>query len=448
MQFYSTNRQSPKVALQEAVMDGLAHDGGLFMPERIPAIPRAFFNNIGEMGIREIAYVVANMILGEDIDSADIKRIVSETFAFDVPLAKLDDQVFSLELFHGPTLAFKDVGARFLARVISHYGLGNDEKVKVLVATSGDSGGAVANGFLNIPGVEVYVLYPSGALSAVQRAQFSIPNSNVFPIEVIGTFDDCQRLVKTAFTDKELINAPFRLTSANSINICRLLPQTFYFFHAYAQLKHLHPETKDVVISVPCGNLGNLTAGLLAWKMGLPVKRFVVANNRNSVTVDYLSTGEFSPKRVVRTIANAMDVGNPSNIHRILDIFGGDFNSLTTLLKGFSYSDQEIAGAMADVYSIYHYLLDPHGATAYLALRDALTPGEFGIFLETAHPSKFPRAVQEATGVTFKQKKAAEALPYQIAKILPSLDQLKKILWATGSKTAERQNKNNNNGVK
>lgn len=411
-------------------MTGLAPDGGLFMPERIPVIPSAFFKNIGEMGIREIAYVVADMMLGEDIDSADIKRIVFDTFSFDIPLVELEREIFALELFHGPTLAFKDVGARFLARIVSHFGLTAEQKVKVIVATSGDSGGAVANGFLDVPGVEVYILFPSGGLSAVQKAQFCIPNANITPIEVHGTFDDCQRIAKAAFTDSELRSTDFILTSANSINICRLLPQMFYFFHAYAQLARRNPSVKDVVVSVPCGNLGNLTAGLLAWKMGLPVKRFVVANNANAVTSDYLKSGLFEPRRTVRTVARSMDVGNPSNIHRIFDLFDNDFNALSQMLGGYSFPDAEIMECMADTYSIHNYLLDPHGATAYMALKRDLADGEQGIFLETAHPSKFPRAVRDAVGVDFKKPAAAENAKCHVAKIPPSLDALKKILLA------------------
>ncbi len=415
------------VSLKEAVMMGLAPDGGLFMPEHIPVIPKAFFNNIGEMNIREIAYVVANMMLGDDIDSADIQRIVNDTFVFDVPLVKLEDSVYSLELFHGPTLAFKDVGARFLARIISHFGSpSKDRTVKVLVATSGDSGGAVANGFLNVPGVEVYILFSQGGLTPLQRAQFSIPDSNIHPIEVIGTFDDCQRMVKQAFMDPEL-RSEASLTSANSINICRLLPQMFYFFHGYASLIHTDGCDDPVVISVPCGNLGNLTAGLLAKRMGLPVDRFVISNNINNVTTEYLRTGLFLPRRAVRTVACAMDVGNPSNISRIFDMFEKDHDRISSIIKGYSYSDMEIINAISETYVYDKYLLDPHGATAYRALKDDLKPGERGIFLETAHPSKFAKSVTLATGVKFKD------IQHQITKthtprISASSDALKKLL--------------------
>lgn len=431
MKFYSTNHNSPAVGLHEAVMNGLAPDGGLYMPERIPVIPQAFFKNISEMSIRDIAYVVADLILGEDIDSSEIRRIVNGTFAFEVPLVGIEKNIFSLELFHGPTMAFKDVGARFLARVISHYSsLSPSRKVKVVVATSGDSGGAVAAGFKGVPGVEVYILYPSGRLSRTQRAQLDVPGGSVHAIEVLGTFDDCQRMAKQAFADATL-RKDFTVTSANSINICRLLPQMFYFFYAYASLLSREEEnTADVVFSVPSGNLGNLTAGLLAWRMGLPVKRFVVANNANNVTVDYLLTGQFTPRRSVRTVACAMDVGNPSNISRILDIFGGDFGPVQRLVKGYSYTDEQILGSISRTYSADSYMLDPHSASALGALRDDLHPDEKGIFLATAHPAKFAPVIYDATGVELRMPSFGEhnhkAAPHP--RISASYEALKKIL--------------------
>ncbi len=427
MQFYSTNRQCRKATLREAVMTGLAPDGGLFMPERIPVIPGAFFNNIADMSIRDISYVVADLMLGDDIDSADIKKIIDETFTFDIPLMRIDTDLYVLELFHGPTLAFKDVGARFLARIISHYSDAAKNGVKVLVATSGDSGGAVAAGFRDVPGVEVYVLYPHGGLTQFQRAQFTLPDSNIHPIEVLGTFDDCQRMVKETFGDPAL-RERMELTSANSINICRLLPQMFYFFHAYASLVHRDGPGDGVVISVPSGNLGNLTAGLLAMKMGLPVKRFVISNNSNSVTVDYLNDGIFEPRRAVRTMACAMDVGNPSNISRILDIFGGDHDAIARSVHGYRIPDNETLDIMSLTHSASGYLLDPHGATALAALRKDLAPGEKGIFLETAHPSKFPRAVFEATGIRYPSVPPTAHHGRQATRISASTDALKKIL--------------------
>lgn len=431
MKFYSTNHRSPSAGLKESVMNGLAPDGGLYMPERIPVIPRAFFKNISAMSIRDIAYVVADLILGADIDSSEIRRIVNGTFTFDIPLVEVEKDIYSLELFHGPTLAFKDVGARFLARVISHYsGQSPSRKVKVVVATSGDSGGAVAAGFKDVPGVEVYILYPSGQLSRMQRAQLDVPGGSVHAIEVLGTFDDCQRLAKQVLTDASF-RRDFVTTSANSINICRLLPQMFYFFHAYASLIGRGGEgAGDVVISVPSGNLGNLTAGLLAWRMGLPVKRFVVANNANDVTVDYLLTGQFTPRRAKKTVACAMDVGNPSNISRILDMFDGDFGSISRLVKGHSYSDDEIVATMSRAYSADSYLLDPHGASALAALRDDLQPGEKGTFLATAHPAKFATAVYDATGVEVNKPSGAPQSHRQSQhpRISVSYEALKKIL--------------------
>ncbi|MCM1521327.1 MAG: threonine synthase [Muribaculaceae bacterium] len=426
MQFYSTNRQCREASLKDAVMDGLAPDGGLFMPERIPVIPGAFFNNIADMSIRDIAYVVADLMLGDDIDSADIKRIVNETFTFDVPLVRISEGVYSLELFHGPTLAFKDVGVRFLARVISHFSSPGKGGVKVLVATSGDSGGAVARGFGGVAGVDVYILYPQGVLTPLQRAQLSLPDSNIHPIEVLGTFDDCQRMAREVILDHD-IRRVAALTSANSINICRLLPQMFYFFHAYAQLIHREWPGDGVVISIPSGNLGNLTAGLLAWRMGLPVKRFVVSNNSNSVTADYLKDGVFRPRKAVRTVACAMDVGNPSNIQRIMDMFDGDTGVLSHLVDGYSIPDREILDTMSQTHSANGYLLDPHGATALAALKRSLKDGEKGIFLETAHPSKFPAPVAEATGVTFNPSAIAGHRPSH-RRISPSADAMKKIL--------------------
>ena len=428
MQFYSTNRRCPQVSLREAVMSGLAADGGLFLPERIPVIPAAFFNNIADMTIRDISYVVADLMLGDDIESEEIKQIVNDTFSFDVPLVKISENIFSLELFHGPTLAFKDVGARFLARVISHFSSAGS-RVKVLVATSGDSGGAVAAGFLNVPGVDVYVLYPHEGLTPYQKAQFNIPGSNIRPIEVLGTFDDCQRMAKEAFADAE-IRQRTELTSANSINICRLLPQTFYFFYAYAALAHREGAGDGVIMSVPCGNLGNLTAGLLAMKMGLPVKRFVVANNANNVTVDFLESGIFNPRRACRTVACAMDVGNPSNIDRIKVIFDNDHEALKQAMHGYTITDEEIISTMSVSSSASGYMLDPHGAAALAALRRDIRPGEKGIFLETASPAKFAKTVEQATGVKYPPLPSRSNIHHRQppVRISASTDALKKFL--------------------
>lgn len=431
MQFYSTNHQSPNVSLREAVMSGIARDGGLYLPEKIPVIPRAFFNNIAEMSIREIAYVVADLILRPDIDSATIKRIVYDTFTFDIPLTELTPSIYALELFHGPTLAFKDVGARFLARIISHFNASapGTGKMKVVVATSGDSGGAVASGFFGVPGVDVYVLYPHGRLTAMQRRQFLELGGNVHPIEVNGTFDQCQRLTREVLTDKTLRETT-RITTANSLNICRLLPQTFYFFYAYAELLSREGEG-DVVIAIPCGNLGNLSAAMIAMKMGLPVKRLVAATNANDAVIEFLRTGEFRSFAPVRTIASAMDVATPANMPRISALCEGDFGALGKIVEGVSASDEDILSAMAELYNRHHYLSDPHGATAYHALCATLKPGERGIFLSTAHPSKFPQTLLEATGVNVgarnSDRRDMRKLPLP-ARIPPTLPALRKIL--------------------
>jgi len=432
MLFYSTHGQCRQATLEEAVMAGLAPDGGLYMPERIPVIPRAFFNNIGEMSVGDIAYVVATTMLGDDIDAAELKNIVFDTFSFDIPLIEIEDGIFALELFHGPTLAFKDVGARFLARIISHYSRPHNKDVNVLVATSGDSGGAVGEGFHKVPGVKVFVLYPENYLSPVQLRQFSSLGDNVYPIEVKGNFDDCQRLVKKAFVDSELRNA-MRITSANSINICRLLPQMFYYFYAYSQYLHRDSSHNDgVTISVPCGNLGNLTAGLLAKRMGLPVRKFVVANNVNDSFTKYLVSGLFTPTKPVRTIACAMDVGNPSNLSRILDLYDNDYDAIKADMTGHSFSDEEIGQTMADVRKTIGYVLDPHSATAYMALKREISPDDKGIFLATAHPAKFAATVNRITGADIREPKtcrAATADGHSIVRIPPSLTALKKVLF-------------------
>lgn len=440
MQFYSTNGQSRHASLEEAVMTGLAPDGGLFMPERVPVIPRAFFYNIGEMSVSDIAYVVATTVLGEDIEAAELKQIVYDTFSFEIPLRKVDSDIYALELFHGPTLAFKDVGARFLARIISHYARPQDSgEVNVLVATSGDSGGAVAAGFHNVPGVKVFVLYPERGLSAVQRHQFTSLGDNVYPIEIMGTFDDCQRVVKEAFVDSRL-REEMHITSANSINVCRLLPQMFYYFYGYSQFLRSERDggsaaSDGVVISVPCGNLGNLTAGVFARRMGLPVKRFVVANNINAPFADYLRTGRFEPHPSRRTMACAMDVGNPSNFARILDLYGGDHDAISRDMHGYSLTDDEIAEGMRNIFRRDGYIMDPHGATAYGALRSDLAPGEKGIFLATAHPAKFPRTVEQVTGVKLDLDAAGRGTNvterHEVPRITPSLPALKKVLLST-----------------
>lgn len=398
MKYYSTARSSQPVSLAQAVVMGLAPDKGLYMPERIERLPEDFFREIGSMDFHEISCRVARSFFGEDIPGADLDSIVRDTLSFDTPVAPVHDNIYSLELFHGPTLAFKDVGGRFMARMLSYFiardGVGG--KVTVLVATSGDTGSAVANGFLGVEGIDVVVLYPKGKVSEIQEKQFTTLGRNITALEVDGDFDDCQRLVKSAFLDADLA-ANMKLTSANSINVARFLPQSFYYFHAYAQLLR-EDKAGELVVCVPSGNLGNLTAGLFAHRMGLPIKRFIAANNRNDVFLRYLKTGKYDPQGTIATIANAMDVGDPSNFARILDLYGGSHPKISALICGCSYDDHRIREAVKTVFDKYGYLLDPHGACGYMALRDGLLPGETGLFLETAHPAKFLDTVQPIIG--------------------------------------------------
>ena len=398
MEYYSTNHNTRNVSLREAVVKGLAADRGLFMPERIPTLPSAFFKNIGNLSLQEISYAVANTLFGSDIDSSVLKNIVYDTLNFDIPLIHVNGDIYSLELFHGPTAAFKDVGARFMARLLGHFTRQDDAgMVNVLVATSGDTGSAVANGFLGVEGVRVFVLYPKGKVSKIQEAQFTTLGQNITAIEVNGTFDDCQRLVKSAFLDDDL-NAKMKLSSANSINVARFLPQMFYYFHAYAQLLQRGQADKDIVMAVPSGNFGNITAGLIAKRMGLPIKRFIAANNRNDIFYQYLLTGKYEPRASISTIANAMDVGDPSNFARVLDLYGNSHDRICQDISGCSYSDEQISDTLADTYHRHGYLLDPHGAVAYRALIEGLKVGEAGSFIETAHPAKFKDTVESIIG--------------------------------------------------
>lgn len=393
MKYYSTNGQAPDVTLQEAVVKGLAPDKGLFMPETIKILPASFFENIANLSFQEIAYTVADAFFGGDIEKDTLKEIVYDTLNFDAPVVHVTDNIYSLELFHGPTLAFKDVGARFMARLLGYFIRKQGQKdVKVLVATSGDTGSAVANGFLGVEGIHVYVLYPKGKVSQIQEAQFTTLRQNITAIEVDGTFDDCQALVKSAFLDKEL-NSKLNLTSANSINVARFLPQAFYYFYAYAQLAK-QGKAKNTVFSVPSGNFGNITAGLIAKRMGLPVKRFIAANNSNDIFYEYLQSGEYKPRPSVQTIANAMDVGDPSNFVRILDLYNKSLNEIKKDISGEWYSDESIKNTVKRTYTETGYLLDPHGACGYQALKDRLQSDETGIFLETAHPAKFLEVVE------------------------------------------------------
>lgn len=393
MKYYSTNGQAPDATLQEAVVKGLAPDKGLFMPETIKLLPTSFFENIGSLSFQEIAYTVADAFFGDDIEKDTLKEIVYDTLNFDTPIVHVTDNIYSLELFHGPTLAFKDVGARFMARLLGYFIRKQGQKdVKILVATSGDTGSAVANGFLGVEGIHVYVLYPKGKVSQIQESQFTTLGQNITAIEIDGTFDDCQALVKSAFLDKEL-NSKLNLTSANSINVARFLPQAFYYFYAYAQLAK-QGKAKSVVFSVPSGNFGNITAGLIAKRMGLPINRFIAANNSNDIFYEYLQTGEYKPRPSVQTIANAMDVGDPSNFVRVLDLYGKSLNEIKKDISGEWYNDESIRNTVKKTYTETGYLLDPHGACGYQALKDHLKSDETGIFLETAHPAKFLEVVE------------------------------------------------------
>ena len=442
MQYYSTNHKAPVADLRKAVVKGLAEDRGLYMPEKIHKLPKAFFEDMPTMKFQDIAYNVAAAFFGDDVDLDALQDLVYDTLSFDCPIVKVEENIYSLELFHGPTLAFKDVGARFMARLLRYFspttspslggegsiyngdgkttvdvttplpseggaGGGATEAVNVLVATSGDTGSAVANGFLGVEGIHVYVLYPKGKVSPIQECQFTTLGQNITAVEVDGVFDDCQALVKSAFMDKEL-NEHMMLTSANSINVARFLPQAFYYFNAVARLlSHLSPLTPHPVICVPSGNFGNICAALFGHQMGLPAKRFIAANNANDVFYNYLQTGLYTPQPSKQTLANAMDVGDPSNFARIIDLYseGGKLSAeethsrITSLISGATYSDEQIRQTMRQCYNETGYILDPHGACGYQALKDQLQPGEVGIFCETAHPAKFKEKVDEILGI-------------------------------------------------
>lgn len=391
MKYYSTNRSVSPSSFREAVLKGLPEDNGLYMPEFIPALPQDFLSTLNQKSLAEIGFAVARPFVEEDIPADKLWTIVEETLNFPIPVVEVHDSVFSLELFHGPTCAFKDVGARFLARCLGYF---SDEKVTVLVATSGDTGSAVANGFLGIKNVDVVILYPKDKVSHLQEQQLTTLGQNITAIEVSGTFDDCQQMVKKAFLDKEL-NKKINITSANSINIARLLPQTFYYFWAISQIRN----TDDVFVSVPSGNYGNLSAGLLAKAMGLKIKRFIASSNINNIVPLFLSTGKFEPRPSKQTISNAMDVGNPSNFGRMIALYGNSLENLTQDVSGFSFDDQETRNIIQEVYQKYGYTLDPHGAVGYLGLREHLkNKRATGIFLETAHPAKFIESMRQSIG--------------------------------------------------
>ena len=399
MKYYSTNGKAPIATLEKAVVKGLAEDRGLYMPQEIKKLPKVFFDNIQDMKFQDIAYNVASAFFGEDVDQDALQDIVFDTLSFDCPVAKVTDSIYALELFHGPTLAFKDVGARFMARLLQYFirQEGTREQVNVLVATSGDTGSAVANGFLGVDGIHVYVLYPKGKVSPIQECQFTTLGKNITAIEVDGVFDDCQALVKSAFMDDEL-NQHMKLTSANSINVARFLPQAFYYFNAYARMKALG-KADNLVMCVPSGNFGNICAALFGHEMGLPVKRFIAANNANDIFYKYLQTGKYEPKPSVQTLANAMDVGDPSNFARIYDLYGKSHERISSLISGATYTDDEIRQTMRQCYSQTGYILDPHGACGYQALADGLQTGEVGVFCETAHPAKFKEKVDDILGI-------------------------------------------------
>lgn len=404
MQYYSTNNPTTHESLETAVVKGLAADRGLYMPTSIRPLPQEFFDNIQDMSLQEISFRVAERFFGEDIPAEDLRQIVYDTMSFDIPAVRVTDNIYSLELFHGPTLAFKDVGARFMARLLGYFNKkqGGDRLVNVLVATSGDTGSAVANGFLGVPGIHVYVLYPKGKVSPIQECQFTTLGQNITAIEVEGVFDDCQAMVKSAFMDEEL-NQHMKLTSANSINVARFLPQSFYYFWAYAQLKKQgiavngtpSAVAPKLVACVPSGNFGNICSALFGRRMGLPIDRFIAANNANDIFYNYLQSGQYNPRPSTATIANAMDVGDPSNFARILDLYGHSHEAITEHISGATYTDGQIADTMRQCLSETGYQLDPHGACGYQALKDGLRPGEVGFFLETAHPAKFKQVVDD-----------------------------------------------------
>lgn len=409
MKFYSTRNKADLWSFKDAVVQGLAPDGGLFMPERIDPFPKEYFDSIADKSLAELSFDVAKQLLGASLPDDVLRSIVDRTVSFEVPMVKLEPGVWSLELYHGPTLAFKDFGARFLAGLMGHFAKGQKREIVVLAATSGDTGSAVANGFLNVPGVRVIILYPSGKVSPLQEKQLTTLGGNITAWEVKGTFDDCQKLVKQLFLDEELRNK-YLLTSANSINLGRLIPQAFYYFYGWAQLSKLG---KPVVISVPSGNFGNLTAGVLAHRLGLPVSKFIASTNVNDVVPAYLASRVFSPQPSKQTISNAMDVGDPSNFARLVDLYANDHASIKKDIIGYSFGDEHTRDAMRTVYNRYQYTLDPHGAVGYLGLKKYLSESGkdvHGLFLETAHPGKFSEVVEETLQLKLQLPPALQSL--------------------------------------
>lgn len=396
MKYFSTRDKNNLVNFKTAVMNGLAKDGGLFMPASIPLLPASFISEIEKYPFEEIGYEVAKNFVGEEIPDDELSFLIEEAINFTAPLVQLSDQLSVLELFHGPTLAFKDFGARFMAKTMGYFVKGSDKELNILVATSGDTGSAVAYGFYGVEGINVYILYPKGKVSLIQEKQLTTLDKNITALEIDGTFDDCQLMVKDAFVDKEL-NEFLTLSSANSINIARLIPQSFYYINAYKQIKD---KTKPIIISVPSGNLGNLTAGLFAKRMGVPVEKFIGATNKNDVFTEYLSTAKFTPRKSVQTLSNAMDVGNPSNLERIVELYDGNVAEMRKDIFSKSYSDESTIDGIKEVYEKYNYIIDPHGAVGYQAVKNYLNDVEMkdvnAIVVETAHPAKFKDIVEAA----------------------------------------------------
>lgn len=409
MNYYSLNKQAPNTSFKDAVIKGLAPDKGLYFPESITPLPKSFFDNIDNLSNTEIAFEAIKQFVSPEIPEDVLKTIVEETLSFDFPVVQLNENISTLELFHGPTMAFKDVGARFMARCLGYFNKENTNEVTVLVATSGDTGGAVANGFLGVKGVNVVILYPSGKVSDIQEMQLTTLGQNIKALEVNGTFDDCQAMVKTAFLDEEL-TSKMQLTSANSINVARWLPQLFYFMFAY---KQLHNKHKEIVFSIPSGNFGNICAGMMAQQLGLPINHFVASNNANNVVTRYLASKLYEPKPSVQTISNAMDVGAPSNFIRIHEIYKNNFEVLKENVSSYSFTDNETREAMLEIYNESNYVADPHGAVGYLGSKSYLkeNPSAHCVFLETAHPTKFLDVVEEV----IKEK---QPLPEQIQSVM------------------------------
>lgn len=396
MKYFSTRNQNNFVSFREAVLNGLAQDGGLFMPETIPSFPRSFIENLDSFSFQEIGFETAKKFISDEIGEQKLQEIIQRSLNFPAPLVDLDEDIHILELFHGPTLAFKDFGAQFMARTMEHFVKDFNKELVILVATSGDTGSAVAHGFYGVDGIKVYLLYPSGKVSNIQEKQLTTLDKNIIALEINGTFDDCQHLVKNAFTDNDLKNK-LKLSSANSINIARLIPQSFYYINAVKQLKQ---STKKIVFSVPSGNLGNITAGLIAKKMGMPIDLFIAATNSNDVFTNYLSSGKFEPRKSIQTYSNAMDVGNPSNLERIRALYEDNIEKMRSEIASFSFNDTDTVAGIKEVFNNYGYIIDPHGAVGYMALKKFLTAhdeNEFNtVVAETAHPAKFKDVVENA----------------------------------------------------